>query len=40
VSTPAAGDVGARLCTVAELKAEVTRGTGCQHDGEMVSSRP
>eukprot|EP01052_Picozoa_sp_SAG31_P006724 SAG31_NODE_312_length_17856_cov_14.557827_4_plen_402_part_00 len=23
---------GARLCTVAEIQAEVTRGTGCQHD--------
>ena len=29
-------DAGARLCTVAETKAEVGRGTGCQHDGEMV----
>eukprot|EP01046_Picozoa_sp_COSAG06_P020491 COSAG06_NODE_1498_length_9264_cov_2.916094_5_plen_1484_part_00 len=29
-------DAGARLCTVEELKNEVGRGTGCQHDGEMV----
>merc|ERR1711871_1777421 len=29
-------DAGARLCTVEELKHEVGRGTGCQHDGEMV----
>lgn len=31
-------DAGARLCTVNELKNEVGRGTGCQHDGEMVWS--
>lgn len=29
---------GARLCTVKELLAEVTRGTGCQHDAEMAWS--
>jgi len=32
------GDAGARLCTVAELLNEVTRGTGCQHDAEMTWS--
>ena len=32
---------GGRLCTVAELLNEVTRGTGCQHDAEMTwSSEP
>ena len=31
-------DAGARLCTVAELLNEVTRGTGCQHDAEMTWS--
>ena len=29
---------GGRLCTVAELLNEVTRGTGCQHDAEMTWS--
>eukprot|EP01046_Picozoa_sp_COSAG06_P006021 COSAG06_NODE_277_length_18559_cov_3291.783207_1_plen_1033_part_10 len=28
--------IGSRLCTVAELQAEETRGTGCQHDAEWV----
>jgi hypothetical protein len=28
--------VGARLCTVAELEAEVARGTGCGHDSEQT----
>ena len=32
-------DVGARLCTVAEMKSEVGRGTGCQHDGDATTSR-
>lgn len=31
-------DAGARLCNVAELRNEVTRGTGCQHDAEMTWS--
>ena len=26
--------IGARLCTVAELQADETRCTGCQHDGQ------
>merc|ERR1711871_456909 len=30
--------VGARLCTAEELLHEVGRGSGCQHDGEMVWS--
>jgi hypothetical protein len=33
-------DAGARLCTVAELLNEVTRGTGCQHDAEVLSRYP
>jgi hypothetical protein len=28
--------IGSRLCTVAELQAEETRGTGCSHDNEWV----
>eukprot|EP01044_Picomonas_judraskeda_P007136 COSAG03_NODE_750_length_5996_cov_3.402408_2_plen_876_part_01 len=28
--------IGSRLCTVAELQAEETRGSGCQHDNEWV----
>jgi len=28
--------VGARLCTVEEVKADETRGTGCSHDGRLV----
>jgi len=28
--------IGSRLCTVAELQAEETRGTGCAHDNEWV----
>ena len=28
--------IGSRLCTVAELQAEETRGTGCEHDNEWV----
>ena len=28
--------IGARLCTIAELQAEETRGTGCGHDAEWV----
>lgn len=27
---------GARLCTVRELLLDVTSGTGCQHDGELI----
>ena len=33
-------DVGARLCTVAEMKSEVGRGTGCQHDGDATTMPP
>ena len=29
-------DAGARLCTVRELLLDVTSGTGCQHDGELI----
>ena len=33
--------IGSRLCTIAELQAEETRGSGCQHDLEFVwSSEP
>ena len=28
--------IGARLCTVAELNAQETRGSGCQHDAEWL----
>ena len=30
------GDVGARLCTREELQRNEARGTGCQHDAELV----